>query len=93
MPDVAERTLISTRTRLLRWPLAVDKKINQKMERSKRELFRKMTTQIVGQHLADLFRKPVQLASLPKMGSLKPRPKPDAINLADAGLADLFIQE
>lgn len=68
-------------------------KINQKMERSKRELFRKMTTQIVGQHLADLFRKPVQLASLPKMGSLKPRPKPDAINLADAGLADLFIQE
>jgi hypothetical protein len=49
--------------------------------------------QIVGQHLADLFRKPVQLPNLPKMGSLKPQPKRDTVDLADVGLAALFIQE
>lgn len=66
-------------------------KHNQKMEKVKRELFRKMTNQVVGQHLADLFRKPVVLTSLPKMGSLRPKPKPDVV--AEADLSALFIQE
>ncbi len=88
-------------------------KQNQKLDKVKRELFRKMTSQViifyfhyfilkdisslwfnlqvVGQHLADLFRKPVVLASLPKMGSIRPKPKPDVV--AEADLNALFIQE
>lgn len=98
---------------------AANNKQNQKVDRAKRELFRKMTSQvldltlifqniqsnlinfsllqIVGQHLADLFRKPVEMVALPKMGSLKPRAQRPVDIIGDsaesAGLDYLFYQE
>jgi len=68
-------------------------KPTQKADRLKREMFRKITTSIIGQDLSQLFKKSVQMTSLPKMGSLKPRIKYDIIDAADVGLSFLFIED
>lgn len=54
--------------------------------------YRSCIFQIVGQHLADLFRKPVVLAPLPKLVPRTKKPTNDDV-LDQADLANLFVQD
>ncbi|CAB3228733.1 unnamed protein product [Arctia plantaginis] len=61
-----------------------------KIDKSKRDLFKKITSRLIGRNVGQLFRKEVYILDLPTMHIVKEKPR-SAIDAAEgAGLEQLF---
>lgn len=68
----------------------LDDKIASGNQKAKKEVFKKITKQLIGRSVAQLFRKEVRIADLPRM-ELPPKPKMrDLLETEDVGLCKLF---
>lgn len=86
IPDVNMVDLQKLDDRMLK-----DQQKGSKVEKARKEMFRKVTSPLIGRNVGQLFRKKVAIRDLPKLESIKPKFNNDLINSNEEnGLINLF---